>query len=123
MIPKAEIVKFVLKEVLQKQRVRSQARLAGIVRKKLRESDKEYAVSEHRVRIIAMRTPGVRVKIRTKKGRHPKRCPACSHTLRKTYTKNLRGRKVLVSMRCSRCSYRGSGDKWTPSMYEFELSG
>lgn len=122
LIPKTEIVKFVLKEALQKQKIRSQTRLAEIVRKKLREGENGYTISAHRVRTIAMQTPRVNVKIKTKKGKHPSKCPACNNRLKKTYTKNLRGRKVLVSLRCSRCSYRGSGGKWMPSRYEFELS-
>lgn len=121
LIPKKEIVKFILKDVLRKQRIKSQARLAEVVGKKLKQGDKNYAISAQRVRIIATETPGVRVRIKTRKGKLPKKCPACNHKLKRVYTKNLRGRKVLVALKCSKCNYRGSGNKWIPSMYEFEL--
>jgi len=121
LIPKKEIVKFVLKEVLRKQRIKSQTELAEIVRKKLKKGDKEYAISAQRARMIAMETPRIRVNIKTRKGRHPKKCPACNHKLKKIYTKNLRGRKILLALKCSKCNYKGSGNRWTPSRYGFEL--
>ncbi len=121
LIPKKEIVKFILKDVLRRQRIKSQARLAEVVGKKLKQGDRQYRISAQRARIIATETPGVRVRIKTRKGKLPKKCPACNHKLKKVYTKNLRGRKVLVALRCSKCNYRGSGNKWVPSMYEFEL--
>lgn len=121
LIPKKEIVKFVLKDVLKKQKIRSQTRLAQVLGEKLRQSEKQYSITPERARMIAMETRGVRVRIRTKRGRQPRKCPACSHKLKRIYTRNLRGGKVLISMRCTRCSYAGSGKKWTPSRYEFEV--
>jgi predicted RNA-binding Zn-ribbon protein involved in translation (DUF1610 family) len=123
LIPSREVVKFVLREVLQGSKVKSQAELAELVREKLKKSESRYAISEKRVRTIAAETPGIRIRIKTRKGRHPKRCPACGHKLKRVYTKNLRGRKILSALRCPRCSYRGSGSKWVPGRYEFGLSG
>ena len=122
LIPKREIVEFMIKEILNKKRIRSQKELADAVSKKLKTGDEGYAITPKRARMIALETPGVRVKVKTKKGKVPKKCPACERKLKKVYTKNLKGRKVLVSMKCSRCSYRGSGNSWVPSRYEFEIS-
>ncbi len=121
MIPKKEIVKFVLKDVLKKKRIRSQAGLAEALARKLKETEIYYSISPKRARIIAIETPGIRVKIKNRKGKPPKECPACSHKLKKTYTRNLKGRKTLLSLKCSKCSYRGSGSKWIPRRYEFDL--
>jgi len=121
LIPKKEIVEFMIKEALNKKRIRSQKELADAVSKKLKTGDEGYTITPKRARMISLETPGVRVKVKTKKGNIPKRCPVCERKLKKEYTKNLKGRKVLVSMKCSVCSYRGFGNRWVPSRYEFEI--
>ena len=120
-IPKREVVEFFLKETLQKQKITSQAKLAEVLNEKLKRGDRDYAVTGKRARMIAIETPGVKVLISTKRGRKPKRCPSCSHSLRKVYMRNLRGKKLLVALRCQRCGYTGSEGKWVPSRYEFAL--
>jgi hypothetical protein len=118
-IPRKDVVSFVLKEALQGKRVHSQIELAELLSKRLRRSNREYAISSPRARLVALGTPGIRARIHTRKGPVPRRCPACGHALRKTYTRNLRGRKVLLRLSCTRCPYRGSGGSWIPRRYEF----
>lgn len=122
LIPKKEIVRFVLKDVLRKKRIRSQQGLARAIENKLKETEIYYSISPQRARMIAIETPGIRVKISNRKGMVPKKCPACSRKLMKTYSRNLKGRKALTGMKCSKCSYRGSGSRWIPGRYEFELT-
>lgn len=121
-IPKRQVVEFMIKEALDKKAIRSQKGLADAVSRRLRSGDEGYAITPKRARAIAMETPGVRVKIRTRRGKVPSRCPACGSQLKKLHTRNLKGKRVLLSMRCSRCSYRGSGNRWVPSRYEFEIA-
>lgn len=118
-IPGQDIVSFILRESLQGRGVQSQRELADILAKRLRETDRGYAISGARARRLALRTPGIGVRISTRAGPVPRRCPACGHGLRKTYTRNLRGGKTLLRLSCKRCPYRGRGGRWIPSRYEF----
>ena len=120
-IPSEEILRFIIKEVLQESKVPSQTELAVLVNQKLKKVDSSYSVSEKRVRLAALHTPGVRITTSTKKGRLPKKCPSCSHSLRKTYTKNLKGKKLLVRLSCGKCGYAGKESRWEPQRYVFEL--
>ena len=118
-IPRNDIVKFFVKETLLHQKVQSQKELADIITKKLSSGD--YVVSGRRARQLAMEIPGVRMHIETRKGDKPdESCPVCRNRLRKVYTKNLIGEKLLLSMKCERCGYFGKGDKWVPKKYGFE---
>jgi predicted RNA-binding Zn-ribbon protein involved in translation (DUF1610 family) len=118
-IPKKDVISFLLKETLQGGEARSQRELSDMLNRRLRKSSPGYAISGKRARSIALDTPGIGVKIHTRKGRLPKRCPVCGHTLRKTYTRNLRGRKLPLRVSCKICPYRGSGGSWIPRRYEF----
>jgi uncharacterized Zn finger protein len=120
-IPKKDILQFIVKEVLQESKASSQTELADLVNRKLKKVDPSYSVSERRVRLIALQIPGVRVSTATKKGELPKKCPACSHSLKKIYMKNLRGRKLLVRLTCANCGYAGKENRWEPQRYMFEL--
>ena len=118
-IPRKDVVRFVLRESLRGKRVSSQEELAGIIRKRLMRGNPGYSISGPRARMLALETAGIKARIHTRKGRLPSRCPACGHSIRKTYTRNLRGRKMLLRISCTRCPYRGSGGSWIPSRYEF----
>ncbi len=121
-IPRKDAVSFVLCDTLRKETARSQKELSGMINMRLRATNSGYSISGSRVRMIALDTPGIRVSISTKKGPVPSRCPACGHSLRKSYTRNLKGRKVLRKLECLRCPYTGSGGKWAPSRYAFSLA-
>jgi predicted RNA-binding Zn-ribbon protein involved in translation (DUF1610 family) len=121
-IPKKDVVSFILKERLEGKNARSQRELAAILNKRLKKNNPGFAISGPRARIIALNTSGVEARIHTRKGRVPKRCPACSHALKKSYTRNLKGRKLLLKLSCTKCPYRGSGGNWIPKRYEFWVS-
>jgi hypothetical protein len=118
-IPREDIVKFLLKDVLSGKRIGSQRELSEKLLSRLRKNDPSYSITGKRAREIALRTPGIRVRISTRSGRIPGRCPACSGRLSKTYTRNLRGRKIILRLSCVRCSYSGKSGRWIPSRYEF----
>ena len=119
-IPKKEVVKFIIKEILQDQKISSQAQLAEIISKKLKKGDRNYTISGKRARLLAAEILGVGIFIQTKKGPIPKKCPCCEHRLRKSYIKNLSGRRITVKLSCPKCSYKGSDNRWIPKRYEFE---
>jgi hypothetical protein len=118
-IPRQDVVSFVLRESLHGRRAESQRELAEILTRRLRRSNREYAISGTRARTVALKTRGIRVRIHTRAGPLPRRCPACGHAVKRTYTRNLRGRKVLLRLSCTRCPYRGLDGRWMPRNYEF----
>lgn len=120
-VPKKDIVQFIIKEVLQERKVSSQTELAELVNHKLKKVDPSYSVSERRARLVALNIHGVKVTTSTKKGRPPRKCPSCGHSLKKIYMKNLKGKKLLVRLCCTRCGYTGKESRWEPHRYLFEM--
>jgi hypothetical protein len=117
-IPKKDIVKFFIKETLLQQKAHSQSELAEIINKKMKSG--EYAVSGRRVRSIALEVPGVRIHAVTKRGKVPEQCPVCATHLKRIYSKNLMGDKLLLRVQCDGCGYSGNNEKSSPMKYEFE---
>jgi predicted RNA-binding Zn-ribbon protein involved in translation (DUF1610 family) len=118
-IPKKDVVSFVLSEALRERKAYSQKMLADALNARFRKSRSGFRVSSSRARKIALLTPGIRAKIHTRRGPVPGRCPACGYSLKKTFTRNLKNRKLLNAVSCQRCPYRGSDGKWVPKRYEF----
>ncbi|UCD03277.1 MAG: hypothetical protein JSV63_01415 [Candidatus Aenigmatarchaeota archaeon] len=120
-IPKRDVVKFVVKSVLSKKSAGTQQELSGLVNAELRKVDPDYSVSGKRLREIALTISEVKIEVRVRKGGTPKRCPSCSSSLKKTWDRNLRGRKVLRDLICHKCGYRGTTGRWSPSKYGFSM--
>lgn len=116
--PKKEVVKFVIKSILQKQKVDSQLELTELVNKELKKVDKTYTISGKRARKIALELP-VKISVLTKNGKILKHCPCCGSSLKKIYTRNLAGKRMLFKLVCSKCEYKGLNGKWAPRKYEF----
>ena len=119
-IPRKDVVKFVIKEALQKRKAVSQKHLTEIITKELMKGESKYRITGRRARLLALEVP-VTLRTETKRGKIPKRCPACGRGLKKTFSKNLYGKKMLASLRCGRCGFHGSDGKWAPSRYYFSL--
>ncbi len=117
-IPESGEVKFAIKEILKKRSFSSQEELSREVRKKLRSVESKYSITGKRIRQLALEIP-VRIHVHTRKGKIPGRCPCCGHRIKKIYSKNLYGRKILFRLKCQRCSYTGTEGKWAPKRYEF----
>ncbi len=120
-IPKEDIVKFLLKDVLSGKRIGSQRELSEKLLSRLRKNDPGYSMTGKRAREIALRTPGISVSISTRSGGIPRLCPACGGRLKKTHTRNLRGKKIVLRLSCTRCSYSGKSGRWIPSRYSFSI--
>jgi hypothetical protein len=121
-IPKRDAVQFVITSVLRGRSVRSQTEFTTLVNRELRRSDPSYAITGKRLREVAVSMPGVRIVPLTRKGAAPNKCPACSSSLRKVWTKNLKGRKVIEGLVCPKCGYKGTGGRWSPAKYGFSLA-
>ena len=120
-IPQKDVVKFVIKEALQKGKAMSQKELAEIITKELMRGESKYRITGRRARLLALEIP-VKITTETRKGSVPRKCPACGRGLKRTYSKNLSGRKLLTGLRCGRCGYRGTGGRWAPRKYVFSMA-
>lgn len=119
-LPKRDVIFFVVKEVMQKhKKIDSQEDFTMLVNASLKRVDPRLTISPRRLRLLSLGIPNLKLTIETKKGKLRKRCPSCSRNLRKVYTKNLKGRKLLYKLVCSRCGYSGKDGKWTPKRYTF----
>lgn len=119
-LPKRDVIVFVVKEVMQKhKKIGSQEEFTNLVNLSLKRVDPKLAISRKRLRLLSLGVPNLKLTIETRKGKLRKKCPSCSKTLRKVYTKNLRGKKLLYKLVCSKCGYSGKNGKWIPRRYTF----
>ena len=119
-LPKKDVVLFVIKEIMQRHsEINSQKEFADLVSINLKKVDSKLSISGKRARLACLSMPNMKIIVETKKGRIKKRCPSCSQSLKRIYTKNLKGRKVLYKLSCSRCGYSGKSGKWVPKRYRF----
>lgn len=119
-IPSKDVVLFVIKEVMKdKREIESLREFTELVNMRLRMVDSSLAISGKRLREIFVKMEGTKLTIETRKGKRTKRCPSCSSNLKKIHTKNLRGKKVLYKLVCSRCGYTGRDGKFAPGRYRF----
>ncbi|MCD6495753.1 MAG: hypothetical protein J7K54_00625 [Candidatus Aenigmarchaeota archaeon] len=118
-IPKREVVKFVIQATLRRKTAKSQKEFVSAINNELRKVDADYSITGKRLREISFSVPGVRVNIYLKDGPVPKRCPSCGSKLRRKWDRNLKGRKVLRELECTKCSYTGRMGKWAPARYRF----
>jgi ribosomal protein L34E len=119
-VPKKDVVLFVIKEVIQKHRdIASLREFTDLVNLRLKMVDSKLSVSGKRLRNIFIKMPGTKIVIETRRGKKIERCPSCSSGLKKVYTKNLRGKKILYKMICHRCCYAGVNGRFSPKRYRF----
>jgi hypothetical protein len=117
--PKRDVLELLIRESLKGRKARSQRELARMVKSKLVKIDSDYAVTEKRTRSIAMGMGNVRMSVFTRAGKKPDDCPVCRSEIREIFSKDLKGRRILLKAECSNCEYSGSENKWIPSRYEF----
>lgn len=121
-IPNEDVVLFVIKETMKKKgNIETQEEFSYTVNKRLRKVDPKLTISGKRLRKVFLRLPRAKIKVETKKGKLPGKCPVCDSHLSKAYTKNLRGRKVLYRIFCRRCGFSGNNGKYAPKRYEFTM--
>ena len=119
-IPKKDVILFVVREVMQKNgEIESLREFAALVNHRLKMVDSRLSVSPARLRSVFARMPGTRIVTETRAGGSADRCPSCASGLRKVYTKNLKGRKILYKMVCQRCGFSGVNGKYAPKRYKF----
>ena len=103
-IPSEGILSVAIAEVLrQHDVVSSQSKLADLTRKKLREINPEYSVTDERVRKVAIQTGVASVEIKSREIPSQKpttECPVCSSKMRRIKNKTLYGKAVTLRYKC-----------------------
>jgi hypothetical protein len=119
-VPKKDVLLFVIKDVMQKNNEISSLReFADLVNLRLKMVDSRLAVSGTRLRSVFSRMPGTKIVTETRMGGKTDKCPSCSSSLKKVFTKNLKGKKILYKMVCQRCGFAGVNGKFAPRRYKF----
>ena len=119
-LPKTDVVLFVIKDVMKKNKeIDSLKNFTDLVNMRLKMVDSKLTISGRRLREIFLKMPNTKLVVETRKGKRVSKCPSCFSGLRKVYTKNLRGKKILYKLVCSKCGYSGAGGKFVPKRYKF----
>jgi uncharacterized coiled-coil protein SlyX len=121
-LPKDEKVIEAIKSVLAQHRtITSQTKFQRLVTEELKRKDPSYSISERRLRIIAIRTNFISIKIHTRdtEEKTPERCPVCTTPLK--YPSKEWEAEIASEYRCPLCSYRTGKTKRVPIRYIFNL--
>jgi hypothetical protein len=122
-VPSAEVLAVAIADVLREHgAIGSQRLFAHFVREKLRCMDKDYTVTEERVRRLAIQSGLVTVDVESRDtGIKIKlgRCPVCSSRMRKVRNETIYGGSVILGYRCTSCPYKMGTTRRIPIKYTF----
>jgi transposase-like protein len=122
-VPTAEVLAVAIADVLREHgAITSQRLFTHFVREKLRCLDKDYTVTEERVRMVAIQSGLVTVEVETRdSGIKVKggRCPVCDSRMRKVRNSTIYGGSVILGYRCTSCPYKMGVTKRVPVKYTF----
>jgi len=124
-IPSDEQVIKALKKIFSKHRtINSQIRLKNFVEKELKTKDKNYGVSNSRLRNIAINSDFIKLEIHSREGDPHKtmnKCPVCSHSFKNVKNLTIYGGEVTIEFRCNNCGYWTGKKKRIPTRYIFQV--
>ncbi len=124
-IPSDDKVKKAVKKVFLKYySVSSQHKLKSLVEKELKTKNKQFHVSEQRLRNIVLKSGLVDIEIHSREGDPHKilnRCPVCNNPLQRVKNLTIWGGKVTIEFRCPKCGYWTGKKKRIPTRYVFHL--
>lgn len=121
-LPSVDVIRFEITRVLKKHKsVGSQKRLASLVNGNLKKVEPSFSVSDKRIRSITFRMPEVKVSISTRKGKLSSKCPSCGGRLKKSYTRNLKGKRIVYRISCQKCGFSAKNGRWNPKRYSFSM--
>lgn len=102
--------------------VYSQRKLGELVRKKIKETEHLYQVSDERIRRLAVSRHLVELDLRykeAKKGKLPHKCPICGSRLKRLKNMTIDGGTVTLGYACQTCRYWTGLKKNVPARYVF----
>ncbi len=122
-IPSKDKVSEAIKNILSTHlKVESQEELSRHALRLLKKEDKDYTLSPIRAKRIALDTPEIEVKAKTKKTvklQNIENCPVCESGIMPVTVKNLLNKYISVGYRCSACSYQSDLEAFMPMKYAF----
>jgi hypothetical protein len=125
-IPSDEIIKKGLKNIFKKTHiVNSQKELKKLIKKELKTKNKNYSVSEKRLRRIALETNFIKLDIHSREGDPKKllyKCPVCEKPLKRVKNLTIWGGEVTIEFRCLKCGYWTGKKKRIPTRYIFHFN-
>lgn len=125
-IPSEGILSVAIAEVLrQHEVVSSQSKLADLTRKKLREINPAYSVTDERVRKVAIQTGVASVEIKSREIPSQKpttECPACGSKMRRIKNKTLYGKAITLRYKCPKCKFSTGISRSIPVRYIFKYA-
>ncbi len=127
-IPKVDEVKEILLKIMKKRGViESQAELHREVMKHLKRRNKDYKLSEKRMRIITLATGKVKIEIRYKLTdkiiESMDKCPVCGEEMVRIENSTLDGENVIIGFKCTKCPYWTGRNLRVPIRYIFRYRG
>ena len=123
-IPNSELVKRIIFYSMKKRGiVHTQDELADIVKRELKKINKNFTITPHRVRRIALQIENIEITVKTKRSKKskPKKCPVCGNKLKPIYAKNLLNKRIIIGFKCNVCHYHADEKVFAPMKYEFKL--
>ncbi len=124
-IPETDEVLEAIQLVLgEKRTVKSQHELAALVVRALKGANSENAVTERRVRHVALSSDEVTVDIEYREvaGRRAmSKCPVCGGSLRPFRNETIYGGEVTLGFECQRCPYQTGLKHRVPTRYTFHF--
>ncbi|HVQ00867.1 MAG TPA: hypothetical protein VMT57_05085 [Candidatus Thermoplasmatota archaeon] len=117
-----EILDAVRKVLENHHTVTSQHVLKNLVERELQMKKQRVHVSEHRLRVLVVRSGLAQVEIHTREG-DPDRlmynCPVCNGVLHRVKNATIYGGEVTLEYRCGVCGYWTGKKKKIPTLYIF----
>ncbi len=120
-IPPKDMVVSIMKEVMHRRKVVTTLHeLWILVLANLKKINKNFVISSHRVKQIAVELPEIEVKVKTRRGKGKLNvCPVCGSELISVYGKNLLGKKVQTGYKCKKCGFKTGIKTSSPMKYIF----
>ncbi len=127
-IPKVDEVKEILLKIMKRRGIiESQAELHREVMKHLKRRNKDYKLSEKRMRIITLATGKVKIEIRYKLTdkiiESMDKCPVCGEEMVRIENSTLDGENVIIGFKCTKCPYWTGRNLRVPIRYIFRYRG
>jgi uncharacterized protein with PIN domain len=124
-LPEDEEVSNAIKRVLSRRGlVNSQRKLTELVRRELKSMDPDYAVTEERVRKLAIEGGLAKISINARDTgikTSSSTCPVCGRRMEHIKNLTVYGGSVDLGYRCSKCTYWTGVKTRRPTRYVFSL--
>lgn len=124
-IPNEKLLVDTIKDVINRRgSVQSQEEFRYLVLRSLKKIDKNYSLSNKRLKSNVLKINDISIKAKTKKMtkiQKLERCPVCNLKIKKLFEKNLFNNEIHIGYICKRCRYKTDLESFMPLRYIFLL--